>query len=239
MERVWVYMAGIRSAYGVDPRVYLALVVITIPLFYVALGFVVRDLARARSQTGRVSFRAAFSRSSFVLPLVAMVALWLVTYVYVLFWGVGLPGWIRAAIVAVMVAGAAGLAFRVRRLAYEPAGGLSVMKYAVAVLAGAVLGVVGARYLFVGSWLSLIPWGIAGLALGAWCRPAQGLRVGAVYGFTIVFAFMVAGYAGSEPLVGRLPAFVLIGLVGAVFGLILGVAGAALAGLVNRRVRPS
>lgn len=114
-----------------------------------------------------------------------------------------------------------------------------MVKYAVAVLVGAVLGLVGARYLFVGSWLSLIPWGIAGLALGAWCKPAEGLRVGAVYGFTIVFAFMVAGYAGSAPLVGRLPAFALIGLVGAVFGLILGVVGAGIVGLMNRRARPS
>jgi hypothetical protein len=108
------------------------------------------------------------------------------------------------------------------------------MKYAVAVIVGAVLGVVGARYLFVGSWLSLIPWGIAGIALGVWCQPVEGLRVGAVYGFSIVFAFMVAGYGGSAPLVGRLPAFALIGLVGAVFGLVLGVAGAVLARLATR-----
>lgn len=117
MERLWRYMEGIHAAYGVDPRVYLTLVLITIPLFYVALGFVVRDLARTRRQTGRVSIREAFRRPSFVLALTAMVALWLVTYVYVLFWGVGLPGWVRAAIVVVMVAGAAGLVSRIRRLA--------------------------------------------------------------------------------------------------------------------------
>jgi hypothetical protein len=115
MKSAWDLMAHIRSSYGVDPRVYFALVLITIPLFYLALGFVVRDLAGTRSQTGRVSIRAAFDRPSFVLSLMAMVALWLVTYVYVLFWGVGLPGWLRAAVVAVMVAGAAGLAFRIRR----------------------------------------------------------------------------------------------------------------------------
>jgi hypothetical protein len=117
MEMVWDLMARIHSTYGVDPRVYFALVVITIPLFYVALGFVVRDLARTRRQTGRVSFRAALDRPSFVLSLTAMVALWLVTYVYILFWGVGLPGWVRVVVVAVMVAGGAGLVSRVRRQA--------------------------------------------------------------------------------------------------------------------------
>ena len=120
MERVWDYMAGIRSTYGLDPRIYLALVVVTIPLFYLALGFVVRDLARTRGQTGRVSIRAALNRPSFVLSLTAMVGLWLVTYVYVLFWGVGLPGWIRTAVVLVMIAGATGLAFRIRRRATSP-----------------------------------------------------------------------------------------------------------------------
>lgn len=117
MESAWDLMARIGSTYGVDPRVYFALVLITIPLFYVALGFVVRDLARTRSQTGRVSIRAALDRPSFVLSLMAMVALWLVTYVYILFWGVGLPGWVRAVVVAVMVAGAAGLVSRVQRQA--------------------------------------------------------------------------------------------------------------------------
>lgn len=117
MESAWDLMARIGSTYGVDPRVYFVLVLITIPLFYVALGFVVRDLARTRSQTGRVSIRAALDRPSFVLSLMAMVALWLVTYVYILFWGVGLPGWVRAVVVAVMVAGAAGLVSRVRRQA--------------------------------------------------------------------------------------------------------------------------
>lgn len=48
------------------------------------------------------------------------------------------------------------------------------MKLLVAILAGALLGVLGARYLFVGSWLSLIPWGIAELALGAVCGLALG-----------------------------------------------------------------
>jgi hypothetical protein len=115
MERLQGYMEGIRAAYGVDPRVYLAIVLITIPLFYVALGFVVRDLASTRRQTGTVSFREAFRRPSFVLALCSMVALWLATYVYVLFWGVGLPGWIRAAIVVLMVAGGAGLVSRIRR----------------------------------------------------------------------------------------------------------------------------
>jgi hypothetical protein len=117
MQSAWDLMARVHSTYGVDPRIYFALVLITIPLFYVALGFVVRDLARTRSQTGQVSVRAAFDRPSFVLSLVAMVALWLATYVYILFWGVGLPWWVRAVVIAVMVAGAAGLASRVRRQA--------------------------------------------------------------------------------------------------------------------------
>lgn len=112
-------------------------------------------------------------------------------------------------------------------------------KYAVAVVAGAVLGLVGARYLFVGSWLSLIPWGIAGLALGAWCKPRESVGVGAAYGFSIVFVFMVTGYGGSAPLVGRVPAFALIGLIGSVFGIALALCGSYLKDVVDHGARPS
>ena len=107
------------------------------------------------------------------------------------------------------------------------------MKYAVAVVAGALLGVVGSRYLFVGSALSLIPWAIVGLALGAWCGRTESIGVGAAYGFAIAFVFMVSGYQGSAPLLGRLPAFALLGLFGAACGLVLGILGSLAAGALH------
>jgi len=48
-------------------------------------------------------------------------------------------------------------------------------KIVVSILVGALLGVIGARYLFVGSWLSLIPWGIAGLLIGYWSQKREWL----------------------------------------------------------------
>jgi hypothetical protein len=113
------------------------------------------------------------------------------------------------------------------------------MRYVVAVIAGSALGLIGARYLFVGSALSLIPWAIAGLALGIWCTRVQALGVGAVYGFALAFVFMVTGYSGSSPLPGRLPAFALLGLVGALCGLVLALLGAIGAQLWRRRGVPS
>lgn len=91
-----------------------------------------------------------------------------------------------------------------------------------AVLVGAVLGVVGARYLFVGSWLNLIPWTITGLILGHVPERRRAFRVGAVYGFSLFFAFMVAGYTGMRPILGRMPFFAVVGLVGAIYGCALG-----------------
>ncbi len=44
-----------------------------------------------------------------------------------------------------------------------------MLKLSVSIVVGSVLGVLGSRYLFVGSWLSLIPWGsgvVCGLVLG-------------------------------------------------------------------------
>ena len=112
------------------------------------------------------------------------------------------------------------------------------MRYLMAVVLGAVPGVIGARFLFVGSGLGLIPWALAALALGAWCTRAQALGVGAVDGFAFAFVFMVAGYSGSSPLLGRLPAFALLGLVGAVCGLVLAWLGATVRHLTRRRGVP-
>ena len=87
-----------------------------------------------------------------------------------------------------------------------------------AVLVGAVLGVVGARYLFVGSWLSLVPWTIAAFILAHVPDRRRALGIGAAFGFALFFAFMVAGYTGTRPMVGRMPFFAIVGLVGTIYG---------------------
>jgi len=104
-----------------------------------------------------------------------------------------------------------------------------IKKVLAAVVISVVFGVLSSRYLLVGSALSLIPWGIAGVLLGLWCtqyRQATGL--GALYGFLIAFTFMAAGYQGAAPILSRVPFFAILGLVGAVCGVGLGVIGAFL-----------
>lgn len=103
---------------------------------------------------------------------------------------------------------------------------------------GVVLGVVGARLLFVGSWLNLVPWSVAGAALGAWPRrEREAARVGAAYGFGLGFAFMIAGYAGAASPLSRLPAFAIVGMVGAVCGAALAALSASIVRLTHRRSR--
>ena len=87
---------------------------------------------------------------------------------------------------------------------------------------GFLLGFIGSRYFFVGSWLSLVPWGIAGLAIGYWSQRREALINGGIYGFVLAFVFMIAGYTGSASLISRLPFFAILGIVGGVCGLILG-----------------
>ncbi len=98
-------------------------------------------------------------------------------------------------------------------------------KIVVSVIVGALLGVIGARYLFVGSWLSLIPWGIAGLLIGYWSQKREWPVNGICYGFAVCFVFMLAGYSGNASLISRLLFFALIGAFGAFCGLFLGWAG--------------
>ena len=98
-------------------------------------------------------------------------------------------------------------------------------KTITAVVAGLVLGVIGARFLFVGSWLNLFPWGIAGLALGLWGTRNEAVIDGVVFGFTLTFVVMIAGYTGAFSLASRLPFFAILGVFGAVCGLGLGLVG--------------
>lgn len=98
-------------------------------------------------------------------------------------------------------------------------------RVAAAAIVGIALGVLGAHLLFLG-WATLIPWGLAGLAVGAICRRrGQALAAGVAYGLVLGFSFMVFGYTGTDPLVGKLPAFAVIGAFSALFGVPLALAG--------------
>ncbi len=100
-------------------------------------------------------------------------------------------------------------------------------KLIAAAIVGIVFGITCSRYLFVGSALSLIPWAIAGWLLGVWCQSyRESVITGATYGFLLAFTFMAAGYAGADPILGKLPFFALLGVVGAVCGVGLSVFGA-------------
>ena len=105
----------------------------------------------------------------------------------------------------------------------------------VAVL-GAILGLIGARYIFVGSPLSLIPWGLAALLIGYFSTTWKGaLGSGALFGFCLAGTFMVAGYQGTASVTTYLIPFAIIGLVGA----LCATAGATVGHLIRTKVRSS
>lgn len=83
-----------------------------------------------------------------------------------------------------------------------------------------------ARFLLVGSALSLAPWGVAGLLLGLWSsNRQQALLNGAVYGFVLCFVFLIAGYSGVQPIFTPLALFLALSIFGAGCGLVLGLIG--------------
>ena len=89
-----------------------------------------------------------------------------------------------------------------------------------AVIVGMVLGLLGGKV-----WI-LIPWGIAGLLLGYFSKQVKDAVLnGSIFGFLASFLFMVRGYEGSLSLISRFPLFAIIGMVGAIGGLISALVG--------------
>jgi hypothetical protein len=100
-------------------------------------------------------------------------------------------------------------------------------RIAVPIALGLLLGWAASHILFLG-WWTLIPWGAAALALGYWIGKRGAMLAGTLFGFSLSFVFMLAGYTGAAPVAARIPFFALLGLFGAVCGLILAALGARL-----------
>ena len=98
-------------------------------------------------------------------------------------------------------------------------------RIAVPIALGGLLGWAASHALSLG-WWTLIPWGAAGLALGYWIGKRGAMLAGALYGFILSFVFMLAGYTGAAPVATRIPFFALLGLFGAICGLVLAALGA-------------
>ena len=91
---------------------------------------------------------------------------------------------------------------------------------------GIVLGNIAARYLFVGSVLTLIPWSIAGISLGVWNHSYRQAAInGLLYGFFLSMSFLIADYTGLDPVATKLPGFVALSIIGAIGGIVLALIG--------------
>jgi hypothetical protein len=94
----------------------------------------------------------------------------------------------------------------------------------VAFVIGVAIGAVGPQYVFLGAY-SFIPWGLVAVGLGLWGNKREALKNGAVYGFSLSFAFLVVDYHGAPSLVSRFPFFLILSLFGAACGLALSALG--------------
>src|SRR5689334_20913720 len=113
---------------------------------------------------------------------------------------------------------------------------MRITRLATATVLGAALGFLCARVVLVGSGLALVPWAVAGLAIGAWvAERRRAALLGAAYGFTLAYVFMLASYDGDAALVSRLLPFLVFGAFGAGCGALLGALGARL----SRRSSPA
>src|SRR5881398_3709388 len=100
-------------------------------------------------------------------------------------------------------------------------------RFACATALGLLLGWAAAHILSL-QWWTLVPWGLAAVALGYRANRATAVVAGALYGFVLCFVFTLASYGGAAPAITRVPFFTVLGLVGALCGLLLALLGATL-----------
>ncbi len=95
----------------------------------------------------------------------------------------------------------------------------------VAVFLGISLGFLSSKMLFL-QWFTLIPWCIAAVIIGYFSKNKKASLInGAIYGFLLGFIFMMGQYTGSDPLTTKLFPFAVLGLVSAIFAMLLSFVG--------------
>src|SRR6266516_6009173 len=108
-----------------------------------------------------------------------------------------------------------------------------MLRVGTAVALGLLLGWAATHALSL-QWWTLVPWGLAAVALGYRANRARATIAGALYGFVLCFVFTLATYGGAAPAITRVPFFTVLGLVGALCGSLLATLGASL--MSGRRV---
>ena len=109
MSVIGQWSASIRESYGVDPRIFSALVAVTIPPFYVAFAIAVRAALGARKMGQPLA-----ADWSFLIATSVGVAAWLLPYAYVAAFG-RLSAWAWAVFLLIFLIGAARLVLSLRR----------------------------------------------------------------------------------------------------------------------------
>ncbi len=100
--------------------------------------------------------------------------------------------------------------------------------FIVSIAAGLVLGIIG------GPAIILLPWALVSLVIGVFSVGNKSAIInGSVFGFAAAFMFMISGYAGQAAIVTRLLPFAILGLVGAIYGLVFSFVG----NVIYRRIR--
>jgi len=102
-----------------------------------------------------------------------------------------------------------------------------MLRFATAVALGLLLGWAATHALSL-QWWTLVPWGLPAIAVGSRATRIRAVVAGALYGFVLCFVFTLAGYGGTAPAISRVPFFTVLGLVGAVCGLLLALLGSVL-----------
>jgi len=120
------------NTYHVDPKIFVALVLISVPFYWYGWLMIVRSIFKSKSKegnNGRIIIERFFNNREFKIGLIINRLAWFLPYVYIIFWGQNLPMWFWLMLSIWIIFFICLFTLKIRRIIITPDGGRKQYRY--------------------------------------------------------------------------------------------------------------
>jgi len=100
------YIANMTSlavnTYHVNPNIFLLIYIISIPIFYIAIYFIAKELMAIKKEHGKITAKHFLYEEALSFWMIVLLLDYLAPYLYIAIFGENLPTWVWAVIIIVV-----------------------------------------------------------------------------------------------------------------------------------------